>query len=294
MKLKTSTTNSVKTPITESVPDIFNYTNYRLYLQDFYAYQKKLDPKFSLRSFAQKANFPSHGLLNFLMEGKRNLSKKTLVKIMLAIGFNKEQSIYFENLVFFNQASTLDEKNFYYERLLKSPNKSILRKLESSQLQIFRNWYVIAIREMLRLKSFRNNAKWIASQLSPKILPQEAEDAIALLLQSGLIKKTANGYLAVDSDIGTDDEVRSFLVKGYHAQMLKLAALAQDEVAAKERDISSVCFAIKESEIPNLKKQIQLIRKELRNFAASDGEGERLVQVNIQLFPITKGLQNVT
>jgi uncharacterized protein (TIGR02147 family) len=275
--------------IADSAPEILNYTNYRLFLQDYYSYQKKVNSNFSLRYFAQKANFPSHGLLNYLMEGKRNLSKKTLVKVSLAIGFNKEQAIYFENLVFFNQAHSLDEKNLYYERLLKAPGKSSFRKLESSQLQIFRKWYTIAIREMLQLKGFRNNSMWIANQMSPKILAQEAEESLSLLLNSGLIKRTANGYKSLDPDITTDDEVRSFLVKNYHAQMLKVAASAQDDIPGKERDISSVCFAIKESELPNLKKQIQLMRKELRNFAAPEGEGERVVQVNIQLFPITKG-----
>jgi uncharacterized protein (TIGR02147 family) len=83
--------------------------------------------------------------------------------------------------------------------------------------------------------------------------------------------------------------VKSFLVKKYHAQMLQMAAWAMDAISGKERDISSVCFAIKESDLPHLKRQIQLMRKELRNFAAPDGEGERIVQVNIQLFPLSRG-----
>jgi uncharacterized protein (TIGR02147 family) len=270
-------------------PDLFNYSNYRQFLKDFYQFQKESNPNFSIRYFAKKANFPSHGLINYLMEGKRNLSKKTLVKLMPALGLNKEQSQYFENLVFFNQAKTLDEKNFFYEKLLKSPGKSTFKKLESSQLQIFRKWYTIALREMLNLREFRSNPSWIATQMLPKVETYEIEEALDLLLSTGLVKRTANGYKAADPDITTDDEVKSFLVKGYHAQMLKLAAWAQDEIPGRERDISSVCFAVKESELPNLKKQLQLMRKELRAFAAENKDGERIVQVNIQLFPLTRG-----
>lgn len=271
------------------LPDLLNYTNYRQYLLDYYQAQKKISPKFSLRYLAQKAKFPSHGLLKYLMEGKRNLSKKTLVKLSQALGLEGERSQYFENLVFFNQAPNLEEKTFFYEKLVKSSGKSTFRKLEKSQLQIFRKWYNIVIREMLNLKGFRNNSTWISGQLLPRVELYEVEESLATLLNSGIIKKTANGFKAADPDITTDDEVKSFLVKNYHAQMLKVAAWAQDEVSTKERDISSVCFAIKESELPNLKKQVQLMRKELRNFAAADGEGERIVQVNIQLFPLSKG-----
>jgi uncharacterized protein (TIGR02147 family) len=270
-------------------PNLFNYSNYRQYLRDYYDYQKDQNPNFSIRYFAKKANFPSHGLINYLMEGKRNLSKKTLVKLTIGLGLNKEQSQFFENLVFFNQAKSLEEKNFFYERLIKSPGKTTFRKLETSQLQIFRKWYTVVLREMLNLKGFRNNSAWIAAQMLPKVEDYEIQDALELLLTSGLIKRTPNGYKAADTDITTDDEVKSFLVKGYHDQMLKLSAWAQDDVPAKERDISSVCLAVKESELPNLKKQLQLMRKELRSFAAENRDGERIVQVNIQMFPVTKG-----
>ncbi len=279
---------SLDLPARVQVPNIFNYTNYRQYLLDFYHSKKAIDPKFSLRYLAQKANFPSHGLLKYLMEGKRNLSKKSLVKLALALQFSPEELDYFENLVFFNQAENLNEKSFYYEKLIHSPNTSSFRKMETSQLQIFRKWQNIALREMLNLKGFKNNPTWIASQFLPKMEAYEIEESIAMLLASGIIKKTANGFKPADPDITTDDEVKSFLVKSYHAQMLKLAAWAQDEIPGKERDISSVCFSVKDSDLPNLKKQVQLMRKELKNFAADPGEGERLVQVNIQLFPLTK------
>jgi uncharacterized protein (TIGR02147 family) len=276
-------------PNPAALPDLLTYTNYRQYLKDYYLAQKQANPGFSIRYFAKKVSFPSHGLLNYLIEGKRNLSKKTLIKLVSGLGLSKEQGNYFENLVFFNQARTLDEKNFYYEKLLQGPGKSKFRKIENSQLQIFRHWYTIAIREMLNLGGFRNSPAWISERLLPPVEPYEVEDSIKLLLNTGLIKKTANGFKASDPDITTDDEVKSFLVKNYHAQMMKMAAWAQEEVPGSDRDISSVCFSIKESELPKLKKQLQLIRKELRNFAAEDGTGDRIVQVNMQLFPLTKG-----
>lgn len=270
-------------------PEVLNYTNYRQFLIDYYQFQKQHNPNFSLRYFANRAKFPSHSLLKYLMEGKRNLSKTTLVKLSLALGLNREQAQYFENLVFFNQAHSLEEKGFFYEKLVSAPGKSTFRKLEDSQLQIFRKWQNIAIREMLNLKEFHGNAAWISSQLLPRVEPYEVEESLKMLLTSGLIRKTANGFKTADPDITTDDEVTSFLVKNYHAQMIKLAAWAQDEIPTPERDISSVCFAIKESELPKLKKQLQLMRKELRNFAAENRDGERIVQVNIQLFPLSKG-----
>lgn len=272
-----------------TIPDILNYTDYRQYLSDYYQEQKRSNPNFSLRFFAKKAHFASHGLFKFLMEGKRNLSKKTLVKLSLALGHDKARAVYFENLVFFNQARDLEEKGLYYERLLQAPGGSTFRKLQYAQLQIFRNWYTIAIREMINCKGFRTSPEWIAGRFLPKLDPRNAAEALDVLLNTGLVRKTANGMKTVDPDITTNDEVKSFLVMGYHDQMMKVAAWAQEGIPGADRDISSACFSIRESDMPNLKKQLQLMRKELRNFAAQEGEGERVVQVNIQMFPLTRG-----
>jgi len=272
----------------EQLPDIYAYSNYRLFLQDYYKTRKKIDAKFSLRVLAAAAQFPSHGLLKYLMEGKRNLSKKTLTRLCPALGFDKNQTQYFENLVFFNQARSLEDKSLFYERIIRLQGSSTFKRLENSQLQVFRKWHSIVVREMLELKSFRNSFAWMSERMLLKVEQEDLRESMDLLLNTGLVKKSPNGFKLVDPDITTEDEVKSFLVKSYHLQMMKLAAWAQEAVPGSERDISSVCFSIKASELPFLKKQIQLMRKELKKFAALPGEGERVVQVNIQLFPLTK------
>jgi uncharacterized protein (TIGR02147 family) len=72
--------------------------------------------------------------------------------------------------------------------------------------------------------------------------------------------------------------------------MLKLSASMLTELPGPERDISALTFGIKRSDFPNLKKHLQLMRKELLDFSAKAGEAEDVVQVNIQLFPLTRGV----
>jgi uncharacterized protein (TIGR02147 family) len=278
-----------RAPEASALPDLLNYTDYRQFLTDYYKAQKRANAKFSLRFFAQRAGFPSHGLLKFLMEGKRNLSKKTLVKLSAALGFDKTRAAYFENLVFFNQAIDLAEKGLYYERLIRSPGKSSFKKLQHAQLRIFRDWSAIAVRELIGCRGFRNNPEWISGRFLPRLDPKDAAAAVETLLAAGLAKRTPNGLMNVDPDITTDDDIKSFLVMGYHEQMMKLAAWAQTGLPGSDREISSACFSIRESDLPGLKKQIQLMRRELRNYAAKPGEGDRVVQVNIQMFPLTRG-----
>lgn len=272
------------------VPDILQYTNYRVFLHDYYAYKKLTSAAFSLRFFASKAGLSSHAHLKLVMDGKRNITKNTVVKLIQGLGFADERAQYFENLVFFNQAKTDKEKAFYYGKLIRSTPGSRLHKMDCAQFRIFTEWYHSVIREMVELVGFNPAPEWISRHLGGKISPSEASESLRLLTSLGLLSKTANGFRQAQNLITTDDEVNDLLVKEYHRQMLDIAKSAIEDVPADKRDISAVTFAIRRKDFPSLKKHLQLMRKELLDFSCDAGTGEDVVQVNIQLFPLTRGI----
>lgn len=273
-----------------SMPDVLQYTNYRVFLHDYYAYKKSTSAVFSLRFFAAKAGLSSHAHLKLVMDGKRNITKNTVVKIIQGLNLADERATYFENLVFFNQAKTDKEKAFYYGKLVKSTPGSRLHKMDQAHFRIFTEWYHSVIREMVELRGFNPAPEWISRRLGGTITPAQAAESLNLLSSLGLISRTANGYSQAQSLITTDDEVSDLLVKQYHRQMLDQAKDSMENVPAEKRDISAVTFAVQRKDFPALKKHLQLMRKELLDFSSESGTGEDVVQVNIQLFPLTRGM----
>jgi len=266
------------------------YTNFRVYLRDYYDYKKKTQPAFSLRFFAEKAGLSSHAHLKLTIDGKRNITKSTVTKLIHGLGLIKQRAAYFENLVFFNQATDDEEKKVYYEQLVKASPHSKLHKMDQAQLRIFREWHHSVILEMVALKGFRPIPDWVSKRLMGKVTPAQVQESFNLLLELGLLVKTANGFRQRDPMITTDDEVQDLMVKQYHQQMLLVSKDMLSELASQDRDFSALTFSIRRKDFPNLKKQIQLMRKELLDFSAGAGEGDDVVQVNIQLFPLTRGI----
>jgi uncharacterized protein (TIGR02147 family) len=271
-------------------PDVLQYTNFRVYLRDYYEYKKKTQPAFSLRFFAEKAGLSSHAHLKLTIDGKRNITKSTVTKLIHGLGLIKQRAAYFENLVFFNQATDDEEKKVYYEQLVKASPHSKLHKMDQAQLRIFREWHHSVILEMVSLKGFRPIPDWVSKRLQGRVTPAQVQESFQLLQELGLVVKTANGFRQRDPMITTDDEVQDLMVKQYHQQMLDMSKDKLSELASQERDFSALTFSIRRKDFPNLKKQIQLMRKELLDFSASAGEGDDVVQVNIQLFPLTRGM----
>ena len=271
-------------------PDVLQYTNYRVYLRDYYEFKKKTVPAFSLRFFAEKAGLSSHAHLKLTIDGKRNITKNTVVKLIHGLGLQNQRAAYFESLVFFNQAQTDTDKQVYYAQLLKASPRSKLHKMDAVQFRIFREWHHSAILEMVALKDFRPIPDWISKRLGGLVTPAQVTESLKLLVELGLLVKTANGYRQRDPLITTDDEVQDMMVKMYHLQMLKLSADMLSALPGPQRDVSALTFSIKREDFPNLKKHLQLMRKELLDFSAKAGEAEDVVQINIQLYPLTRGV----
>ena len=271
-------------------PDVLQYTNYRVYLRDYYEFKKKTVPAFSLRFFAEKAGLSSHAHLKLTIDGKRNITKNTVVKLIHGLGLQNQRAAYFESLVFFNQAQTDADKQVYYAQLLKASPRSKLHKMDAAQFRIFREWHHSAILEMVALRDFRPIPDWISKRLGGLVTPAQVTESLKLLVELGLLVKTANGFRQRDPLITTDDEVQDMMVKMYHLQMLKLSATMLSDLPAKQRDVSALTFSIRREDFPNLKKHLQLMRKELLDFSAKAGEAEDVVQINIQLYPLTRGV----
>lgn len=271
-------------------PDVLQYTNYRVYLRDYYEYKKKTVAAFSLRFFAEKAGLSSHAHLKLAIDGKRNITKNTVTKLIHGLNLENQRAAYFESLVFFNQAQTDEDKKIYYAQLIKASPRSKLHKMDKAQLRIFKEWHHSAILEMVSLKDFRPIPDLISKRLRGLVTPSQVTESLNLLLELGLLVKTANGYRQSNPLITTDDEVQDIMVKMYHNQMLALSARMLNDLPGTERDVSALTFGIKRSDFPNLKKHLQLMRKELLDFSAKAGEAEDVVQVNIQLFPLTRGV----
>ena len=112
---------------------IFEFMDYREFLQSSFEEKKRRHEFYSYRLFSQKAGFKSPNYLKLVINGERNLTKESVFKVAKAFDLNKKETDYFENLVFLNQSKTLDDKNLYLTRLMRYRVKNDTRILEESE-----------------------------------------------------------------------------------------------------------------------------------------------------------------
>ncbi len=270
-------------------PIVYDYLDYRSYLGDMYYYRKESASSFSYRFFSNKAGFASPNFLKLVVNGQRNLTNASIAKVAKGFGLKKKERDFFENLVFMNQATAHDEKNYYYRKMISIVGYKNIPTLSKEQYAYFSNWYYPAIREMVSFGSGDLSAQQMAALLNPKIKVTEAEAALKCLKNLRLIKQNADGlWLQYDRDISTGPEIRELIVANFHKEMLRLATESIDRFPASERDISAVTLSIRRENLAEFKARLVSFRRELMELASLDEDPDRVVQINLQLFPLTK------
>lgn len=267
---------------------VFDYQNYRHFLADFLQEKKKSEKGFTQRDILRRMGISSSGFLSNIIAGRNNLTTTQIASLVRALNLKKEDAAYFEAVVLFTQAKTIEEKDTYLSRMVHL-HKAKYKTLGSGQLSLFAKWHYAVIREIMTMTEFRDDYKWLAQMVTPPITPAQAKDAVHELESIGLVKRDESGvYRPQEGAVTTGDEVRSLHVARFHLETMKHAQKSLDTIAPQERDISTLTLRLSDAMIKQMKNEIQLFRKKLLRMAQSDTDQQRIYQCNINFFPVSK------
>ena len=266
--------------------DVFGYLDHRAYLADYFRLKQRKG--LSYRGFSRRAGLGAPNYLKQVIDGEKRLSAEMALRFAKACGLSGDCAEYFCQLVAFNRASTIEERNQRFATLTAFRRCRAAQPLELAQAAYHSHGYLPAIRELVASPYFREDPAWIASMLRPAIKPSEAKRAIATLLCLGLLVRDADGKLAQSADVvSTGPETHALHVTNYHAEMMQRATASMDLIPAAERDISSLTMCVGDEVLPVLKQRLRAFRRELIALAESSRNRTQVVQLNLQLFPLT-------
>ncbi len=269
--------------------NVFEYLDYREFLRDLYRHRKATEYGFSYRAFSRRAGLRSTNYLKLVMDGERNITPEMAVQFAKGCGLEDQEADYFCELVAFNQSQSAVERNRCHERLTRFREYRSIHKLDAAQAAYHSTWYLPAIRELVARSDFREDPRWIARTLTPRITADEAERAIGTLLTLGLLERDAEGRLRqAEALITTGSGPLGHHIVNYHRTMMARAAEALDTVVREEREISSVTLCVSHDVMLDIKERIREFRRELLQVAELGGAPERVVQINFQLFPLSE------
>ncbi len=271
---------------------IYNYSDYRQFIKDYYETKKAQNPAFSYRYLAQKAGVNSSAFFKFIMDGKRNLTKSTLLKTCIALKFNDNEAEYFENLVFFNQAKSLNEKNHFFDKLINLQKLRDVKTIDKDHYTYFGQWYHCVIRELIVLIDFKNNYAQLAKMVRPNITASQAKESVNLLLDLGFLTVVNGKYKQSDPVITTGPTIKAHQVIKFQIEMLHNAINSFENADEKERFASTTTLSISFETYKQMLKKVRNFKSHLMELAKNDMAPEIVYQLNLNLFPLSKMKRN--
>ncbi|MGL1933875.1 MAG: TIGR02147 family protein [Fibrobacterales bacterium] len=271
---------------------IYNYFDYRKYLDDYYKTEKAAKPYFSYRYFMKKAGFNSSGSYSRIVDGTVNMTQRLIPKYAKGLALSEKETEYLELMVLYDRGKTVEAKQQIFDQMVPYlPNKT--KRLKNDQRDYYSHWFNVVIRESLSIVNIGDdNHGDMAYYLEPQVRTSEVKSAIRTLSNLGLIAKNADGFWkACDSGVMSGSEIGPLHIHNFQFQMMDLAKESLGRFVRGQRSVSTKTFSVSNNAFEEIKKKIAKVHKEIEEIIIADENEGRVYEMNLQLFPVTKEMK---
>ena len=191
-----------------------------------------------------------------------------------------------------------------FERIAATQRFRSARPIEGDGFAYLSRWFIPAVRELASVPGFQPDPVWIARRIRPRITVAQATRALSVLDQLGMVRVADDGAVTVsDADLVTPHEVIGLAVHNYHRGMLARSLDAIEGFKARERHLGAVTVRVPAERIGELKRAVAEFQERFLDLAESmtsskgdedsprhESPPQRVVQMNVQLFPLSAAI----
>lgn len=223
---------------------------------------------YSLRAFARDLGL-GLGSLSEVLSGKRDLSKKNLLKVLQNLELDPAQ-----------RAALTAKSN---TPKVVTPEEAHQLLLED-EFKLIADWYYLAILNLAKLKSNKAAPSWISERLA--LEPYLVLEAVERLQRLGLLKIEKSKLIRTAKPLTTSSDLPSTAIRKHHSQNLLLAEKAIHNVPVELREFGSVTMPVNLKNLPKVKALLLKTRKKAANLL-EEGTTNEVYTLAFQLFPVT-------
>jgi len=268
-------------------PDLLQFLEYRIFLSNYVEWRQKNNPKFSKRAFSQKY-FGSTAILYTVIQGGRDLGPKLRVRCAAALALTERENHYFDLLVQHNQAKSDLERNFLFEKLSRFRNSKpwVVRE---NQHKYYAKWYYAVIFNYLGLDIKKARPADIAKEIHPPLKVDQVQEAIDLLLELELIKKSETGYALTKNHLVSGDAFQGEVALEYNKQLHDVSAELVKDKFRKFKAFNTQVITTSDQGLKTIREKISALQEEIQDLVAKDKKTDKVCTLIFQIIPNTLG-----
>lgn len=264
---------------------IYDYTDYRDIIRDFYLEKKNSNGRYSYSVLGQAIGLNASHVF-CIVEKKRNLPVRCVPAVKKILGLTGRAARYFDLLLAASRTKSEKTKTEILAKafLLRDVKTHSLADKEQKYLS---DWWTPVIRALIEVNQGKVDAKEISESLEPSIEEEKVQESIDILNELGFIQDLGNGRVKLaDAHINIAGEQRAQAIRQFQANVMQIGARSLNTIDPADRDISTLTMAVDQQGFEDIKAMIQEFRKDVQIRVDKCGKPTRVLQMNLALFPV--------
>ncbi|WP_173364940.1 TIGR02147 family protein [uncultured Fibrobacter sp.] len=264
---------------------IYDYTDYRDIIRDFYLEKKNGNGRYSYSVLGQAIGLNASHVF-CIVEKKRNLPVRCVPAVKRILGLTGRAARYFDLLLAASRTKSEKTKTEILAKafLLRDVKTHSLADKEQKYLS---DWWTPVIRALIEVNQGKVDVKEISESLEPSIEEDKVQESIDILNELGFIQDLGNGRVKLaDAHINIAGEQRAQAIRQFQANVMQIGARSLNTIDPADRDISTLTMAVDQQGFEDIKAMIQEFRKDVQIRVDKCGKPTRVLQMNLALFPV--------
>ena len=273
--------------------NIFDHSDAGRYLKAVYEEIRRIQKSYTVEAFSDFFGFGSNNTMAQIHSGHRKISDKAAERIAQALRLNRVEKTYFMTMVKIRHAESSVERDRLLALVLELQARHNDESNNNKALEFFNSWVHSVVFEVLSMNDALS-ASDVCNRIMPDVKESAVEKSLIFLESIGLVESrteqnsTVQKFIKIKKDFSLGKAVPGLAIVRYHQEMLNLAKDSLMTSAPNERDVSSVTIAVSPEQVELIKDEIDRFRKYLLLLSSVEQSDTRVMQVNLQLFPLSK------
>jgi uncharacterized protein (TIGR02147 family) len=259
--------------------------DYRQTIKTVYAQRREKNPSYSLRSFARDLSV-STSMLSEVLNYKKNLTRKTAVKINESLKLSKNEAKLFLLSVDLDSPG-IDQSREVIQKEIDDFSKYgdpvSLNDDDFSYISDYRHLVFLAL---MGIQGFRSNLSWIAGKLG--IFQHQVNTLVSRLRKLKIISlNDKNEFQYENNFVFSTDGKSSLAIRTFHKSTLQHTIQMIDMAPVHERDLCTSIFAIDQNDFTEMQSEIRDFQKKMYLKYSGKKTADRVYSIQNQLIPYT-------
>lgn len=282
--------------VPQGPPVLGTYTDFRQYLKDVYEYRRRTESTglraYSYSAFSAAADIKSPNYLKLIIEGRRNLSDDMITRFARALRLQKAEAEEFRALVHYGQETEPIQRNQSLKELadLRARRSFASGEISQEAFDKVPGWMGWVLFAMVEQYGVSFDPDELYRVMRAKTSPEDIKGELKKLVESGGLREESGRLLKGRDLIESPQDLPVEVIRKLQAELIYLGIESLFKDSPKEREFGAMTIAMTQAEFEQVRFELRQLRKRIQKDLMVKREttkGERVYQMNIQLFPVT-------